>query len=155
MNCQGERTVYLLSEFLLVFMFARVYFAVKSVLNYTKFMNHYARKVCNAYGFENSIFFTIKSLLADDNSERPIAYLFIVTVVLFAYVIRIFEMPRFRIEKDDTFDSYFNSIWFTVITITTIGYGDISPKTQPGMIVTIVLAFWGAVLMAILVVALM
>ena len=63
-------------------------------------------------------------------------------------------MPRFRLGDDDVFDSYFNSVWFTVITITTIGYGDISPLTQPGKLTTIILAFWGALLMALLVLVL-
>lgn len=128
MKCMGFDTVYLLSEFMLVFMFARIYFAVKSMLKYSSFMNPFAKKVCNAYGFENSLSFTIKSFL-DTNPEATAAYIFIVTVFIFAYIIRVFEMPRSRLEDDDTFDSYFNSIWFTVITITTIGYGDISPRT--------------------------
>lgn len=42
-------------------------------------------------------------------------------------------------------------MWFTVVTLTTIGYGDVSPGTQPGKIVTIILAFWGAIFLALLV----
>ena len=61
-------------------------------------------------------------------------------------------MPRFRIDGDDTFDYYFNAIWFTVVTLTTIGYGDFSPETPPGKVVTIILAFWGALLLSLLVV---
>ena len=74
------------------------------------------------------------------------------TLLFFAYVVRIFEMPRFRLSKDDTFDWYFNSCWFTVVTLTTIGYGDFSPMTMPGKIVTIALAFWGALLLSLLVI---
>jgi len=61
-------------------------------------------------------------------------------------------MPYFRADGDPVFDSFFNSIWFTVITITTIGYGDISPCTVIGRSITIVLALWGALLLALLVV---
>lgn len=43
-------------------------------------------------------------------------------------------------------------MWFTVITLTTIGYGDISPGTKPGKVIVIVLAFWGALLLSLLVV---
>ena len=59
----GRDTVYLLSEFMLVFMFSRIYFVVRSMLNYTQFMDPYAKKLCKSYGFENSILFTIKSNL--------------------------------------------------------------------------------------------
>ena len=51
-NATGMDTVYFLSEFMLVFMFARMYFLVKSCLNYNQFMNPYAKKLCKAYGFE-------------------------------------------------------------------------------------------------------
>ena len=55
-------------------------------------------------------------------------------------------------DGDTVFDFYFNSIWLTVITLTTIGYGDISPLTPPGKVVVMILAFWGAVLLSLLVV---
>ena len=153
LNCSGKDTVYLLSEFMLVFMFNRIYFLIRSMLNYGQFMNPYAKKLCKSYGFDNSISFTIKSNL-QLHPEKTAANIFVITVFLFAYIIRVFEMPRFRLGDDDVFDSYFNSVWFTVITITTIGYGDISPLTQPGKLTTIILAFWGALLMALLVLVL-
>ena len=114
-------------------------------------MDPYAKKLCRAYGFDNSILFTIKSSL-QTKPEQTAAYLFLFTLLFFAYVVRIFEMPRFRLSKDDTFDWYFNSCWFTVVTLTTIGYGDFSPMTMPGKIVTIALAFWGALLLSLLVI---
>jgi hypothetical protein len=153
LHCEGKNTVYFLSEFLLVLMFTRMYFLVRSILNYTEFMDPYARKLCNAYGFDNTVLFTIKSKMAI-NPESTVSYIFGLTLIVFAYIIRIFEMPRYRMDDNDIFDSYFESIWFTVITLTTIGYGDVSPLTQPGKVTTIILAFWGAVLMALIVVVL-
>ena len=37
--------------------------------------------------------------------------------------------------------SYFDSFYFTVVTATTIGYGDFSPQTQTGKIITMVFPF--------------
>ena len=80
--------------------------------------------------------------------------MFFGTVFFFAYIISIFEVPFFRAAGGDpVFDSYFNSIWFTVVTLTTVGYGDISPGTKPGMMTTILLAFWGSILLSSFVVA--
>ena len=153
MYCEGKDTIWFLSEFMLVIMFSRFYFLVKSMLNYTQFMDPYTKKVCKSYGFENSVLFTIKSNI-EINPEATVSYIFILTLFVFAYIIRIFELPRFRLDGDDNFDSFFESIWLTVITLTTIGYGDVSPLTIPGKITTIILAFWGALIMALIVVVL-
>lgn len=84
--------------------------------------------------------------------EKSVIIMFIGTVCLFAYIVRIFEIPYLRQTNDGTnFDSYFNAVWFTVITLTTVGYGDVSPGTQPGKIVTIILGFWGSIFLALLV----
>jgi hypothetical protein len=61
---------------------------------------------------------------------------------------RIYELPYFRLEDDlsvkNSFDSYFNSIYVTVITFTSVGYGDISVGTTPGRFVVMILSLWGA-----------
>ena len=36
--------------------------------------------------------------------------------------------------EDSKFSSVFNSLWWTVVTFTTVGYGDMSPQTVPGQI---------------------
>lgn len=74
------------------------------------------------------------------------------TILIAAYLIRIFEKPYFREMNDPKFDSYFESIWFTAITFSTIGYGDLSPGTYCGKIIVIILAFWSVILTSLLVV---
>lgn len=78
--------------------------------------------------------------------------MFFFTVFISANIMRIFEMPYYRAQGSDTFDSNFTAIWVTVITMTTIGYGDIAPCTPPGRFFTIMLAFWSSLLLSLLVV---
>jgi len=94
-------------------------------------MDAFSKKLCNAYGFDNGVFFTIKCLLLVKPVETCMN-MFFATIFLFAYLTRIFEIPAFRASGDPVFDSYYNSIYFTCISLTTIGYGDISPLTMPG-----------------------
>jgi hypothetical protein len=52
------------------------------------------------------------------------------------------------------FDSYFNCLWVTVITITTVGYGDIYPKTHIGRLVGITACLSGYVMISLFVITL-
>jgi len=150
--CHDEKpVVYLLSDFLLAFMCTRLFFVMRTLLNYTIFTDAYARKLNKSYGFKTTLSFTLKCHL----KERPMSTVFSLyafTILSAAYFIRIFEKPYFRKIGEPLFDSFFDSIWFTVITQTTIGYGDISPGTTPGKISVIILAFWSALLTSLLVV---
>lgn len=146
-----DTIVYLLSEFLLAFMFVRVYFLVRSFMNYSQYMDSYAKELCKSYGFQSDVIFTLKSQIVL-NPEVTVLYLFFGTVVISAYIVRILEVPYFR-TQDSEFDSYFTAVWWTVVTLTTIGYGDISPCTPPGQMFAMALAFWGALLVSLLVVA--
>ena len=47
--------------------------------------------------------------------------------------------------EDSKFSSVFNSLWWTVVTFTTVGYGDMSPKTVPGQIFTFLVMAAGLV----------
>lgn len=59
----GQRVVYLLSDFLLSFMFIRIYLIVKTAMSYSAFSSTYAKELCQSYGFDVSILFTLKSKL--------------------------------------------------------------------------------------------
>ena len=81
-----------------------------------------------------------------------------IAVFTLAFILRIFERPYYvaaywdgtTVTKDD-FSSIFNAIWLTVITMTTVGYGDFSAVTVPGRVTTIIIALTGSILMALLV----
>jgi len=45
--------------------------------------------------------------------------------------------------ENPSFDSFFHSLWFSIITITTVGYGDISPVSGLGQGLTIFIVFVG------------
>ncbi|MDH5559288.1 MAG: NAD-binding protein [Deltaproteobacteria bacterium] len=45
--------------------------------------------------------------------------------------------------NDSGIDSFFHSLWFSVVTVTTVGYGDLSPVSGVGKIAAVVIMFIG------------
>lgn len=134
---------------MLAFMWIRIYNLVRTILNGTVYMDAYSKKICNQYGFNPGVKFILKSLLKS-NPEKTVSLIFFGTVFIAAYLIRIVELPYYH-QQGESFDM-FDSIWLTVITLTTVGYGDIYAQTVAGRIFTMMLALWGATLISLLVV---
>lgn len=51
-------------------------------------------------------------------------------------------------------ESFDNAIWLTIISMTTVGYGDFYPRTLIGRLIDVVLVIWGTFIVSIMVVAL-
>lgn len=135
-------------------MWLRIFFLVRSIFNYSVYTDAYSKKLCRSYGFSAGVRFTMKCQIKT-NPEWTTLILFSNTIFILAYILRIFEIPYFRQQEGDSkdmMDSYFNAFWLIVITLTTVGYGDISPCTMPGRLVAMITALWGAFLISMIVV---
>lgn len=56
-----------------------------------------------------------------------------------------------EIQVDSQINSPLDAIWWTVATITTVGYGDVVPKTFVGRIIGIFYMFFGVTSMAVII----
>ena len=68
-----------------------------------------------------------------------------VIVVTGSVVIFYVESPH----PDSEINSMLDAVWWTVATVTTVGYGDIVPITETGKIVAIIYMFFGIGFLAI------
>lgn len=135
-------------------MFFRLFFMYRSFINYSIYTDAYSKKVCKNYGFTSGVRFSYKCQL-ENHPGSFVMVLFTSTVLILAYVMRIFEIPYYRTNKDTVetslFDDYFNSVWLLVMTITTVGYGDLTPNTAMGKWVAMFAALWGSFMISLLV----
>ena len=78
--------------------------------------------------------------------------LFFTSVFVLSVLILVFEVELFIDDPNIRAESvYLNVVYLVIITISSVGYGDISPESVPGKFVVMIMALWGAVLMAFVV----
>ena len=140
-----------LTRSLLVFMFFRIFFMIRAVFNYNMYTDVFAKKLCRSYGFTANVRFTFKSLLKTDPAIT-VAVTLLGSVLVLAYCLRVFEIQYYTAINQIDFNSYIASIWCVVITMTTVGYGDMYPVTLFGRIVGIIIALWGTFIISLLII---
>ena len=151
------QTPYYVFDVALAAMFVRAYFFVLAVIMFSPVNARlYGKRVCQNAGFEPSFSFQVKAGMR----HAPIftfALMALTAIMGLAYMIRVFERPYFSFNfyEDDlkfyTFEHYTSSIWFVIITMSSVGYGGIIASTPIGRGLTIFTSIIGAFLLSLLV----
>lgn len=68
--------------------------------------------------------------------------------VLAGGYIALSALIMFHVEPD-SFDTFFDAIYWAVVTLTTVGYGDIYPTSEIGRIVSMMSSFMGIAIVAL------
>ena len=141
-------------------MFLRIYFVAQAIIVLSPVNNRlFGKRVCQDAGFEPTFTFQIKAGM----HSAPITTFCILSTILIlclSYLIRIFERPYFAFNFEDqdhnrlefyTFKSLSSTLWFTIITMSSVGYGGIIASTPIGRGVTVISIIVGAFLLSLLV----
>ena len=140
------------------------YIIIRLYTYFSKYMTDTAKYLCNDSKTNSGIHFSLKCEL----KNRPYTILFIIlisTVIILGFSLRNFEY--FSIPKNFIYGTYkgegndqdylkdlINSIWMTIITMTTVGYGDFFPSENYGRLICILSYLIGCVLVSLTVVSL-
>lgn len=73
--------------------------------------------------------------------EELILYVFVTAILLYLSAVGIYYFERDA--QPEQFASVFHSLWWAVITLTTVGYGDVYPVTAGGRVFTFVILIIG------------
>lgn len=154
-NNSGDEVIapiYLLSDFLLLLMFLRLYIVIRNIFNHSQFSDPYAKLHCERYGFTANTRFVFKCYLLRYPGYTVLSTLFSSILVL-SYMMRIAERPTSRTMGSMNYDPFLNNIYMTIVTITTVGYGDYYPVSFLAKIIAIITAFWGGFIISLLIVS--
>lgn len=109
--------------------------------------------------FELARIFLIFKLIRNSTSFHLIAEVFntirkelLTAIVCISFILCCSAILMYYIERDaqpEVFDNVGQGLWWSIITFTTVGYGDIAPITPLGKILGGIIAFFGIIMVAL------
>lgn len=85
------------------------------------------------------------SLVRQFFSDPLISLFGVLFIVLFLLMYFIYIIER---KANPEINNFFDSFWYAIVTITTVGYGDIVPKTIAGRVLGIFMLLFGVIIFA-------
>lgn len=146
-------TVSKMNDVLAVAGMIRVALICSFAISLTGIASNRAKRVALMHGYELKYTNIVKTL----TKESPFLTIILgtlVSIITFSYAIRICERPLTDILNDQTFGYLSSSMYCVVITMMTVGYGDMYPRTLPGRILAFFLCIWGVFITSLSVVTL-
>jgi Ion channel len=123
----------------------KLYFVFRYFLGASKYYSDSAYRVCSMYNSLRNWIFVVKCKIRDD----PIRILFIVlvsNVFTFSYMLYVAESVTpelFGVNRN--FTDFKTCVWCICITLTTVGYGDVTPLFKLGKVIIFLSCIFGLV----------
>jgi hypothetical protein len=124
---------------------------VKGLLTLSTYDSDRGTRVARMFGANPGQILVLKCIMRD-SPFAVVTSLFIGGISFFGYVIQIAESPIRRLTPEMDYTSYINACWGTVATMTTVGYGDIYPRTTFGRGIMIFCSMYGVIVVSLMVV---
>lgn len=139
--------------YFVILMFFRLYIWVRIYFNYSIWTSVRAQRVCLMNGFEVDSSFGVKAMM----NAQPVNMMIIaclLTILFFGLIVREFEKKMIYPGRTYQYDFMINSYWCIVLTMTTVGYGEVFPVTMMGRAFTILASIIGNTVMSLVIVTL-
>ena len=128
---------YHINDLLCIIMSIKWSYITSLIIFRSEYANSRSNRVCNMFGTKCDSLFIIKCLL----KENPFRYVFgtlLAGILVFANILMISESPLDRIISKFTKHTFSNACWSAICTMTSVGYGDIYPRTMLGRLIAFI-----------------
>lgn len=129
----------------------RLYHIFRLALLQSRYSTGRAQRVCKINGVIADKFWALKCMIIT-SPFKTVFCMFLIGIFIGGYCLRIFERPMTSPDAKTGFFHLGNAMWCIIITMTTVGFGDIFPVSIPGRIVDTLACIWGVFVVALMVV---
>ena len=154
LNEYDVRVPYFLSNLLLIIMVIRL--RTIDIFEGERFFSDlYSETICTLHGVKKSRMYLVKMMLVH-NPKAFVLTLLISSVSVLAFLLLIFEYPYLQYARHigdaaPCVKGIGTAIYLVIITLTTVGYGDLFPFTDGGNLICVITAIWGGFMASLLV----
>lgn len=140
-------------------MIVRIYLALRLFAHYSKWRSDLAMKYCEQEGCEANTVFAMKASLKE-SPYLSLLIAFLLSALLLGIPVCNFETPLNEylslLNGGSSAQAFtlWNSVWYVVITMTTVGFGDFFARSHTGRFAAVLSIFWGIFLTSMMVVTL-
>jgi hypothetical protein len=124
---------------------------VKGLLTLSTYDSDRGTRVARMFGAYPGQILVLKCIMRDSPFTMVTGF-FLGGIAFFGYLIQIAESPIRRLTPVMDYTSYINACWGTVATMTTVGYGDMYPRTTFGRGIMIFCSMYGVIVVSLMVV---
>lgn len=129
----------------------RCVFLINLIVVFSSFNEMVMKTACERFHIKFSYDLTLRSLL----KSVPYSVTMILLIgflFVFSYMLQKFELPN-QPNSGQNWKTLWNGFWNSIITMTTVGYGDFFATTVCGRLIAVVIMFWGAFINSLILVA--
>ena len=108
-----------------------------------------ADRICKMIGKRLNLYFSFRALFIE-HTPIMLGYCSLIICSMLSYMLKILNQP---LELNDTnnYKTFGNCFWYVVVTMTTVGYGDIYPETTLERLIGYLISITGTVVVALVV----